>query len=421
MIKTLRIRFTVTAIASVFLVLALLVGGINIFNYRKVVSDSDKVLDMLADNGGQFPEPERKDPPDDRRGKDDSYLVGRDRIESPELAYESRYFSAVVGIDGTVGITDIRKISAVDEDEAKEYASEAAGKTNLAGFIGEYRYRVVPQTDGSMLVIFLDCGASLSNFRSFLKISLIMSAIGLVLVSITVALISGKAIKPVAESYEKQKRFITDAGHEIKTPLAIINADSDVLAMDIGEDNEWIADIKKQTQRLSDLTSDLILLSRMEEGPSSMVVEDVDLTKIMTEQTESFRAVAMTGSKNFTCTVAPDIRVKGDPKALDNLISILLDNAVKYCPDGGSISAGLARESHSAVIEVSNDISGELSDEAVKHLFDRFYRADPSRNQSTGGHGIGLSVAHAIVTAHGGRITAVKKGSGRLVFVANLP
>ena len=413
MIKRLRMKFALTAIGSVLLVLIVLVGGINIFNYREVVSDSDAVLRMLSDNGGMFPE--RRTPPQDRFDGE-NHLMGRDRIDSPELAFETRYFSAVIGIDGTVGNVDTGRIAAVSETEAGDYALEAVSSGKTGGFIGEYRFIVSPQTDGSMLVIFCDCGAGLANFRGFLRISVIISVISLVLISIAIFLISGRAVKPVAESYEKQKRFITDAGHEIKTPLAIINADADVLAMEQEGENEWISDIKKQTSRLTELTNDLIMLSRMEEGRDTLTFESLDLSALAADQADSFRAVAASTGKTIDTSISEGIKTRGDKKAITELMSILLDNAVKYCPEGGSVSVSLTRGSHGSIFEVMNDTAEEIDPAVLDRLFDRFYRADPSRNSDQGGYGIGLSIARAIVSSHKGRISAHKIEARKISF-----
>ncbi len=417
MIRKLRIRFALTAIVSVLMVLIVLVGGINIFNYRKVVSDGDAVLKMLADNDGQFPD--RRMPPDDKMPWDNPF-ADRGRIDSPEIAFETRYFSAVIGIDGTVGMTDTGMIAAVSDEDARDYAKKVSDSGKNQGFIGEYRFTVVPRTDGSTRIIFCDCGASLANFRGFLKISIIISVISLIVLSVAIFLISGRAVKPVAESYEKQKRFITDAGHEIRTPLAIINADAEVLEMDMGEDNEWLTDIRKQTARLTELTNDLVFLSKMEEDSKMLVRENFDLSKAAKDIAESFRSIAVTGGKEFVCKIDEGIEITGDRKSIEQLLSVLLDNAVKYCPDGKSVSIKVKRSNKSAVIEVSNDTWEDIPQDEINHLFDRFYRTDRSRNSETGGHGIGLSIAKAVTEAHGGRITVSKKKEKQITFTVSI-
>ena len=425
MIKKLRTRFILTAILSVLIVLTVLIGGINLFNYRQVVSDSDDVLQLLMDNDGSFPDPFVPPMPDDIPAKPEGEAGRRNgwegRINSPEIAYESRYFSVEIESDGSVSSSNTGMIAAIDKETAVKYGQSVFNSGKTSGFIGDYRYAAKDTENGGRLIIFYDCGRSLSNFRNFLLISMVISLIGLVLVSIIIIFASARIVKPVAESYEKQKRFITDAGHEIKTPLAIINADADVLAMDLEEDNEWLSDIKKQTSRLTELTNDLILLSKMEEGNSVLVMDDLDLSKEVAEQSESFKAIAVTGGKKFDTSISENVHIRGDKKTIEELISILLDNAVKYCPEGGKTKVRLARNGKYASLEVTNDTETDIPSDDMKHFFDRFYRADQSRNSETGGHGIGLSIAKAIAESHGAKLTVSKKQERSITFAVSFP
>lgn len=416
--NSLRIRFTVTAIVSVLLVLVVMVSVINLMNYNKVVSDSDRVLGMLLENGGSFPEhmkPEQGIQPEPPKE-----MHGGDRTESPELAFETRYFSVVIDSNGNVLSTDTGNIAAVNDDAAAAYATDIYGSHKNEGFVGDYRYNCKSTSDGNTLIVFCDCGPGLSNFRSFLGISILISACSLILISIVVFLLSGRAVSPIVESHERQKRFITDAGHEIKTPLAIINADADVLLAETSEDNEWVTDIKKQARRLADLTDELILLSKTEEGSYVPVREELDLTAITEQQIELFRVAAAGNGRIIESSVEPDVRITGDSKAIERLVSILLDNAVKYCPEGKTVKLCLQRSGKNAIIEVSNPTDSLIDEKSLDYLFDRFYRADASRNSETGGHGIGLSVAKAITEAHSGKIAAYKDGDNIIRFRAVL-
>ncbi len=416
--NSLRIRFTVTAIVSVLLVLVVMVSVINLMNYNKVVSDSDRVLGMLLENGGSFPEhmkPEQGIQPEPPKE-----MHGGDRTESPELAFETRYFSVVIDSNGNVLSTDTGNIAAVNDDAAAAYATDFYGSHKNAGFVGDYRYSCTSTSDGDTLIVFCDCGPGLSNFRSFLGISILISACSLILISIVVFLLSGRAVSPIVESHERQKRFITDAGHEIKTPLAIINADADVLLAETSEDNEWVTDIKKQARRLADLTDELILLSKTEEGSYVPVREEIDLTAITKQQIELFRVAAAGNGRIIESSVEPDVRITGDSKAIERLVSILLDNAVKYCPEGKTVKLCLQRSGKNAIIEVSNPTDSPIDEKSLDYLFDRFYRTDASRNSETGGHGIGLSVAKAITEAHSGKIAAYKDGDDIIRFRAVL-
>ena len=469
MIRKLRIRLILTTMLAVLLVLIVLIGGINIFNYRQVVSESDDILGYLMKNGGAFPEDmfPRKDgfdpnrggfdpkdknndtewefeetwefvPPPDFSGRQSFISIEERRTESAEIAAETRYFSVLLSEDGEVLCTDTNFISAISEKTANEYAKRALKRHGSSGFIGDYRYLVgEPDASGNRLVIFRDCGAGLTNFRNFRNGSIFVSLLCLILIGIMVFFASGHVVRPVAESYEKQKRFITDAGHEIKTPLAIITADTEVLELELesiggsaetsseeGESassgNEWISDIKAQTKRLSDLTQDLISLSKMEESTTVLEMKDLDLSAMAKAQTGSFAAVATASNKTISSKIEEGVHIQGDKKSIDSLLSIVLDNAVKYCPENGHIDVSVARHKKGAKIEVTNDTKGTISPEECKNMFERFYRTDASRNSSTGGHGIGLSMAKAIVEKHRGRISAASGEVEKLTVTIQL-
>ena len=447
MIRKLRIRLILITMTAVLLVLIILMGGINIFNYQKVVSESDDILQFLMESGGTFsifgqpdmlprddfdPDMSMPEVPSMMPSEDESFPsmpsprdsgspFGRGRMSSPELAYETRYFSVLLSKDAEVLRTDIDRISAVSESTANEYAVSAFGTKKTSGFIGDYRFLLgKPDEMGNRLIVFQDCGASLSNFRSFRNISIFVSVICLLLVGVLVFFASGHIVRPVAESYEKQKRFITDAGHEIKTPLAIISADTDVMEMELSEENEWLSDIKLQTKRLSDLTQDLILLSKMEENSTVLDMKDLDLSALTKAQTGSFQAISTASGKTITSNIEDNIHIQGDKKSIDSLLSIVLDNAVKYCPEGGSIDVRVSRSKRGALIEVTNDTKETISQEECKNMFERFFRTDASRNSTTGGHGIGLSIAKAIVEKHKGRIAAASNAEKKLTISITL-
>ena len=223
-------------------------------------------------------------------------------------------------------------------------------------------------------------------------------------VLILVIVLSKRIVKPVIESYEKQKRFITDAGHEIKTPLTVIDADAEVLEMDCG-DNEWLKDIRKQTAKLKDLTNNLIYLSRMEENQDNVVMIDFPISDIVEETAASFQALAVTQEKTFDCEIEPMLTYYGNEQNIQRILEILLDNALKYSKPGGHISVNLKKNGKGVSLSVYNTAE-HVSKENISHIFERFYRLDESRNSKTGGYGIGLSIAYAIVQAHKGKITA---------------
>ena len=427
MIRKLQWRFIGIAILSVFLVLVILIGAINVLNYSSVVTDADGTLTMLAENGGRFPGFSGKNytPPregDARNSSDDSSrrLYGnRDRRElSAELPFQSRYFTAIIDEDGTVGSLNVENIAALDESEASALALSVFAKGRGRGFADGYRYRRT-EMDGGTMLIFLSCHRELATVQTFLLVSGIISAAGLTAVFLLIVLFSRRIVRPIAESYEKQKRFITEAGHELKTPLTIINADADVLEMDLEQPSEWLDDIRTQTQRLTVLTNDLIYLSRMEEDVPVQMIE-FPLTDVVSEMAQSFFAVAKSQNKTFDVSLQPMLTLSGDEKAIRKCVSVLLDNALKYSPEGGVIRLRLQKEGKQIRLSVYNTAE-QVQKGNADRLFDRFYRADASRNSAAGGFGLGLSVAKAVVEAHKGKIHAFSEDGASLTIEASLP
>lgn len=461
MITKLKRRFIILAMTSLAILLAVIVAGMNIINYEKVVSDADGRIEVLEENAGRlmghdgFADPSAglADPDDDGGSDDDGNL---DRDDEPlfgpggpggpsmsrDEAEESRFFVVSVSGDGAVRSVNTERIFSIDESEARDYAEKALASGKTEGFIGEFRYSI-DETGGVTRITFLDCGRTLDSFRSFLRASIAMSAAGLIAVFFIMLYFAGRIVRPVAESYEKQKRFITDAGHEIKTPLAIIKANIDLMDMELESDpadaeglKDSLSDINDQVGRLTGLTNDLVYLSRMEEAEDTLVMTEVPFSDIVSETAETFEPLAWEKGKAIAPDVEPMITVKGSSKELEKLLSILLENAVKYSipprviecgeledgmPVPPEIGVTLRKEGKHAVLEVRNETEDELSNDSLSHVFERFYRMDSSRNSATGGHGIGLSTASAIVKAHGGKISAHTDTGRDFIVTVTLP
>ena len=386
----------------------------------EVVWQSAPDEDALSNVLRQLDAEEDDDDTEDDDDSEETAIRDRGSVRRQEMPYESRYFTVTVNDAGDVLSVDTGKIAAVDMADAVEYAQDALESGKERGFIDDYRWRKANTEDGALL-LFLDCGRNLDTFRSFLLTSIAVSALGLLAVFLLILAFSGRVVRPVAESYEKQKRFITDAGHEIKTPLAIIEADADVLEMELDGESEWLSDIRLQTRRLTDLTNDLVYLSRMEERADAAPFVDFPLSDIVDETAQSFHSRAMQKRQTFTGEIERNLTLHGDEKAIRQLVSILLDNAVKYAPEDGVIRLRLARQGKHAALSVWNTTATPIPRESLDKLFDRFYRTDPSRSSETGGHGIGLSIAKAIVGAHRGKITAETDDGQSLRITALLP
>jgi two-component system sensor histidine kinase CiaH len=413
MIRKLRVKLILASMLSLLLVLTIIFGVVGVLNYRKILADADSILAILEENDGNFPVGEHL--------KDDFFLSDDlpkgDRRSSPELPYESRYFSVFLTEDGTIVSVNTGKIAAVDTQTAIEYAQSVFGDGPSRGFVGDYRYTIYT-SEHEVHIIFLDYGREMGSFRTFLVTGASVGLIGLLAVLLLLIVLSGRIVKPFSENYEKQKQFITDAGHELKTPLTIIDADAEVLEMDIGE-NEWLHDIKSQTKRLAQLTNSLILLSRMEEQPQVEKIE-FPISDLAEEVLETFQALAKTHNKMISGQIEPMLSVTGDEKAIRQLITILLDNAVKYSDDRGEIELSLKKQKNMIHLGVFNTVES-ISREDLMHLFDRFYRADKSHNSQTGGYGLGLSIASAIVNTHKGKITASTQDGKSLLIMVTFP
>lgn len=412
-IKKLRVKLLAAALGSVFAVLLILLAAVLLLNYRSMVAEADGTLAILAANGGAFPDAAAQPQPGADPGGGDP-----GRQLSPELPYESRYFTVSLSSDGAVASVNTGKIAAVDTASAITYAQAVLAGGKTAGFTDAYRY-TVQTTESGTQVIFLDCRRSLDSFRTLCTTGCGVSAVMFASVFVLVALLSGRVLKPFAESYEKQKQFITDAGHELKTPLTIIDADAEVLQMDLGE-NEWLADIQSQTHRLAELTNALILLSRMEEAQPRLQSVAFPLSDAVEETAQSFQALAVTQGKTLTLAVQPLLTLTGDEGAIRRLVTILLDNAVKYTPAQGEIRLALEQQKNAVRLTVWN--TAQAVDPAqLERLFDRFYRADASRSSQTGGYGLGLAIAAAIVRAHRGKISAATDDGRSLRITVTLP
>ena len=408
MLNKLKRKFLIIGTVFMFLLMTVLVLIMNIVNYKEVTADADAVLDVLSQSDVLFLS--------DRDFPGNPFDIPSGM--SPEVPYESRYFGVQISASGDSIQFYLSRIVSVDADSASDYITTALDRNTARGFIGNFRYSKTTDETGTK-ILFLDCGRKLDSFKSFLWISVIVGLIGCLVAFVAFYFAAGKIVSPIAESYEKQKRFISDAGHEIKTPLTIINANVDLLESD-GEKEE-LDDIRTQTKRLTELTNNLIMLSKMEEAEHTLTKIEFPLSDLISETVASFRAPAASRGLDIQTNITPDLTMSGSPDMIRQLVSVLLDNAAKYSPDDGKITVNLSTHRKNVQFSVENTSIESLNAEDLNHVFDRFYRTDQSRNSETGGHGIGLSIAKAITEAHGGTITAETKTGQDFCIVVSLP
>ena len=420
MIRELRKKFIAASMLAILIVLALIIGIIDMANYRNVDKSTRLRMELLIENEGSFENLKQqrieKQPPEmpQNRGLFNNNIM-------KETPFDARYFSVDLDESGAVSTVNMDSIASVTEEDAKTMAQTVLEEGKETGYYEGFRYAKATKTDGSQYYVFLDCNRELATFTSFVRASLIVSAIGALSYLVLVLIFSKIVLRPVAESYEKQKRFITDASHEIKTPLAIIDANTEVIEMEAGE-SEWTKSIRNQIQRLTSLTEKLVFLSRMDEASTKLEMREFDLSGLLDETLDSYEAVAISAGKTLERVIAPNVRLYGDETNILQMITLLMDNAMKYSNEQGDILVKLEQQQkgkHRFKLTFRNTVE-EIAVGNHDEFFERFYRADESRSTKTGGHGIGLSVVKAIVQAHHGKVTAESKDGKSLQFVIML-
>lgn len=412
MIKTLQKKFIYTAMAAVTVLLLLLAGGIILVNSCIHIRQSQRQLNMLADTellklkqAGPADLPERfLDVPKDRGfGKGSLFNPPIDK----DTAMSLRFFTVYIGSSGQVIRKDTSRISSVSGDEAEEYARKALQKGRTGGYLDGFWYRMefsgLYEEAGSFFV-FLDASGQLRQILTVAAVSAGIAVLCWLFMLLLVVFLSRRAIRPIADNILRQKQFVTDAGHEIKTPLAIIQANIDAMELINGE-NKWSRNIRSQSLRLERLMQDLLMLARMDEAGQMLQMEAVSFSELAEESLHPFYELAAAKSVRLIPEIQPGIRIDANREYIRRLLSILLDNAVKYSPDGTAVLVTVSQKDRAALLRMENFCEKPPKADAGR-LFDRFYRGDSSRTQKTGGYGIGLSAASAIVAAHKGEIYA---------------
>ena len=413
MTKTLRMKFIVTAMTAVSILLILLIGGINIANFSVNERMTRDFLKVLAENGGSLSD---REPPDELKERPADLFRFQENGRQPA---PMEYFWAETDGAGMVVSCDVSHMSSFTVKEAEAYISRIAVLNQPWGRDDGMRYFISELESGKgNLIVVADISNQLRSELRVLLLSLAAGAAGWFFMLILISLLSGRAVRPIVENMEKQKRFVTDAGHEIKTPLAIIMANTDALELHQGE-TKWSRNIRGQTERLSGLMQNLLTLSRMDEGTAGTLMSECSLSEMTRDAVAQFREPAENRGISVLCDIAETVTVTGDKVRLLQLLTILLDNAVKYA-EGGTpeIRVSVSRQERTAVLRISNTcFLGQ--DEDPGKWFERFYRGDSARTQKSGGYGIGLSAASAIVRLHKGSVKAEYE-DGRVVFTVVL-
>lgn len=402
MIKQLRRRFVVAIMASALVLLVTVLALINLIVVLTMDSSTSYMLESIVENDGVA-----IDVSSDYRDNVLNYLNPLYDANSlgAEVSYTSRFFYVRFTDDGQVVTVNTDNASTISSEKAKEYAAAVIEKGKEKGYLNIYCKYIIDHSEyNGMTVYFMDVRETILSVRLMAVVSVVIGVLGWLGLLVLVVLVSGRAVRPIVENTVRQKQFITDAGHELKTPLAIISANTEVLEMMYGE-NEWLTSIHNQTNRLSSLIKNLLVLSKAEEKSQKESFEKVAISDIVSATVASFSAVAQRSEKRLYAEVQPALNVWGNEKSIAELANILLDNAVKYAPVNSKVELNLYRKNRQIILETTNALVPGV-DVDTDRLFDRFYRSEKSRSRQTGGYGIGLSIAGAIAKSHKATISA---------------
>ena len=392
MIPGLRRKFIVIAAGALFAVIAVIVLSINGVYWYQCNDMLDHRLTLLLQ---EFPKPADPQP-----------MMGMmfpDMLD--DMRFSARGCVLVLNEQGELLSVEQDITNSYSEEEMGSLADDILGRGTAKGWRSPYKYRVETRVVGAgeqqTVIGIVDASVSIYSMASVLLISVVIALISFFLVLLIIIVASGRAVKPIAESYEKQKRFITDAGHELKTPLTVISANNEIARLSFGE-SEWFDSVDKQVQKMNGLVRSLIAMAKMDEV-QKLAAERFNLSDAVYDTVKSFEHVAKSRGRKLAVSVEEHIFFEGEEFKIRQVTSILMDNAVKYCDEGGCISVTLTagKQIH---LTVSNPCKN-LSECKLERLFERFYRADKARS-SDGSFGLGLSIAKSIVEMHHGTIRA---------------
>lgn len=367
-----------------------------VFSLKQLNDTIDLLTDRISDNDGRLLPPDPLD---------------AHNFMTQETPFSTRFFIVEFDEDGEITDLDLTSISSITEDEARKFAEEAYQNGRERGWAGSYRYKLY-STENGQSVVYVDAGMNVFMTRRMLISVGLVLTISAFTIWFIIIFFSGRAVRPVAESYDKQKQFVTDANHELKTPLTLVMTNLDILETEIGE-NEWITDIRSEAESMRGLINQLVILSRMDEDKTNLELREFSMSDMVSEAVSEFEALIIEKEKRLKLIINPDIKYLGDENELRRVLFILLDNAVKYCDAGGQIAVKL--EKHKYINIYIENTYGAVNEVELDRLFDRFYRNDKART-CDGSYGLGLSIAKAIVNQHKGTITAYKRDNSNIGF-----
>ena len=396
MIRSLQIKFIIITMFAVIIISGSIFGLVIAENYRTTNQQTDAIIRLIAENEGQLPEYKEE-------SSDDSSYITK------ETKFSTRYFTIEIDENNEIVSTNMKNIATVSSDDLENIVKSISEKE---GYYENFKYRVIYK-DSNRLIIFLDCTMQLRSLKHTTIRSVNIVVIGWIIVLVIISVLSKKILNPIIQNMEKQKQFITNASHELKTPLAVITADIDVLEMSVGEENEWLQSIKSQTNRLDTLIKSLLNLANVEEGKTRLEITEFSITDVVNEEIKDFKSLLQ--DKKVEFDGKKNVLINADINMIKQVIVILIDNAIKYTPNNGTIKINVEKQGKKTKIEVCNTCENTRNIN-ISRVFDRFYRDDKSRNKKKEGYGIGLSIAKSIVDVHKGKISAYINDDDMICF-----
>ena len=405
MIRSLRRRFILSGMIAFGILLLTLLCGVAVTGWWRMEHSAQTYMQAVLE--GEAPR------------RDNGAIPGNPIRRTGPARNPMGYY--LVTLDGENEAVDVAEkgIWEPDTDAARELAAQAVATGKQTGRLDGYHFLLERDAQGGARLVLLDHSPQLHMLAELERTAALVSLGCMALLFLILLPISARVVRSYAAHIEKQKQFITNAGHDIKTPVAIIMSNVDAMELIQGE-NKWSRNIRGQTERLNALLQRLLFLARIDEHSVAPATEILDLGALLAAELEAYGEGIAEKGVRLDCDLSARLRVKASREYMQQLAHVLLDNAVQYVNENGTIGLHLEKKRQKARILLRNSVDA-LPDCPPEALFDRFYRGDSARTQSGGGYGIGLSAAQAICEMHGGRISAAYEGEHRICFTVELP